>query len=87
MSAEQPSAAPNPATLFATPAELVESPDYSPEQKRQFLREWAQDLESRQIADSEGMAPEMPTKDASLLRIVQNALRLVEGDNNSAGPF
>ena len=65
----------NPAMVFKTPEEVVDSGDLSREQKIEILRRWEYDLRELQVADEESMTA--PKPEAGTLDIVLKALHAV----------
>ena len=65
----------NPAMVFKTPEEVVDSGDLSREQKIEILRRWEYDLRELQVADEESMTA--PKPEAVTLDIVLKALHAV----------
>jgi hypothetical protein len=65
----------NPAMVFKTPQEVVDSGDLSREQKIEILRRWEYDLRELQVADEESMTA--PKPEAVTLDIVLKALHAV----------
>jgi hypothetical protein len=65
----------NPAMMFKTPEEVVDSGDLSREQKIEILRRWEYDLRELQVADEESMTA--PKPEAVTLDIVLKALHAV----------
>jgi len=65
----------NPAIVFKTPEEVVDSGDLSREQKIEILRRWEYDLRELQVADEESMTA--PKPEAVTLDIVLKALHAV----------
>jgi hypothetical protein len=45
----------NPASVFGTPEALMESKEFTPQQKREILLQWKDQLEQLQAADDENM--------------------------------
>jgi hypothetical protein len=66
----------NPAMVFKTPEEVVDSGDLSREQKIEILRRWEYDLRELQVADEESMTA--PKPEAVTLDIVLKALHAVD---------
>ncbi|MGB3200716.1 MAG: hypothetical protein WBA99_07430 [Nodosilinea sp.] len=46
----------SPGSVFATPAEVCNSPELTPEQKIEILRRWEYDARELQVATEENMA-------------------------------
>ena len=65
----------NPAMVFKTPGEVVDSGDLSREQKIEILRRWEYDVRELQVADEESMTA--PKPEAVTLDIVLKALHAV----------
>ena len=65
----------NPAMVFKTPQEVVDSGDLSREQKIEILRRWEYDLRELQVADEESMTA--PKPEPVTLDIVLKALHAV----------
>jgi len=65
----------NPAMVFKTPEEVVDSGDLSREQKIEILPRWEYDLRELQVADEESMTA--PKPEAVTLDIVLKALHAV----------
>ena len=65
----------NPAMVFKTPEEVVDSGDLSREQKIEILRRWEYDVRELQVADEENMTA--PKPEAVTLDIVLKALHAV----------
>jgi hypothetical protein len=65
----------NPAMVFKTPEEVVDSGDLSREQKIEILRRWEYDVRELQVADEESMTA--PKPEAVTLDIVLKALHAV----------
>jgi hypothetical protein len=65
----------NPAMVFKSPAEVVDSGDLSREQKIEILRRWEYDVRELQVADEESMTA--PKPEAVTLDMVLKALRAV----------
>lgn len=60
--------------VFATPTEVLQASDLSPDQRLELLRQWKQDLRQRMSASGEGMIARDPGGTAELLRQVEGAL-------------
>jgi hypothetical protein len=65
----------NPAMVFKTPQEVVDSGDLSRKQKIEILRRWEYDVRELQVADEESMTA--PKPEAVTLDIVLKALHAV----------
>jgi len=65
----------NPAMVFKTPEEVVDSGDLSREQKIEILRRWEYDVRELQVADEENMTA--PKPEAVTLDMVLKALHAV----------
>ena len=65
----------NPAMVFKSPQEVVDSGDLSREQKIEILRRWEYDLRELQVADEESMTA--PKPEAVTLDMVLKALHSV----------
>ena len=65
----------NPAMVFKTPEEVVDSGDLSREQKIEILRRWEYDVRELQVADEESMTA--PKPEAVTLDTVLKALHAV----------
>ncbi len=63
----------DPNAIFKKPQDVVEKKDLSPEQKIEILRRWEYDARELQVADEEGMSPEIPQP--TVLDEVLKALR------------
>ena len=63
----------DPSASFKKPQDVVENKDLSREQKIEILRRWEYDARNLQVADEEGMSPDIPQP--SLLDAVLKALR------------
>jgi hypothetical protein len=63
----------DPSATFKKPQDVVENTDLSREQKIEILRRWEYDARNLQVADEEGMSPDIPQP--SLLDAVLKALR------------
>jgi hypothetical protein len=60
----------DPGAVFKTPAEVVQKPDLSREQKIQILRRWEYDARELQVADEESMTgPQTIDLDAVLVAL------------------
>lgn len=71
----------DPAAFYPDPASIVADPALDRGQRLRLLGEWAQDLVDRQVAENEGMAPEVPgtaAAETTLLRQVNAAIEAVE---------
>ena len=71
----------DPAAFYADPASIVSDAGLTRTQRLRLLGEWAQDLVDRQVAENEGMAPEIPgagAAETTLLRQVNAAIEHVE---------
>ncbi len=64
----------DPASVFATPRQVVEAADLSPEDKRAILVRWETDAEALMRATEEGMPPSDGRGPDELLRAVHAAL-------------
>jgi len=63
----------DPSAMFKKPQDVVEKKDLSREQKIEILRRWEYDARELQVADEEGMSPDVPQPTA--LDAVLKALR------------
>jgi hypothetical protein len=63
----------DPSAVFKKPQDVVEKKDLSREQKIEILRRWEYDERELQVADEEGMSPDVPQP--TVLDAVLNALR------------
>jgi hypothetical protein len=69
----------DPASVFATPKDVLEAHDLSPETKKAILVRWEEDAEALLRATEEGMTPEDNRRSpGELLRAVQAALQTLE---------
>lgn len=64
----------DPASVFATPGDVVRAPGISPEDKRAILVRWETDAEALMRATEEGMPPSDGRGPGELLRAVHAAL-------------
>jgi len=77
----------DPGAYYGDPSAIAADDTLTREQKLRFLREWAQDLADRQMADSEGMAPERVgavEADAALVKQVSAAITQAEEQADDA---
>ena len=63
----------DPTLMFKKPQDVVEKEDLTREQKIEILRRWEYDARELQVADEEGMSPDVPQQ--TLLDAVLKALR------------
>ncbi len=71
----------DPAAYYPSPDAIVVDAGLTRTQRLRLLSEWAQDILDRQVADNEGMAPEIPgvaAAETALLRQVNAAMEIVE---------
>lgn len=79
----------DPSSYYPDPQAIVADTTLAKAQKQRFLSEWAQDLAQRQVADSEGMAPDdsqTAALDAALLKQVHAAIAHVEAQPDADVP-
>lgn len=57
----------NPATVFATPEEILATPNLTRTEKIELLRRWAYDADELAVAEEEGMAGGEPTLQGQIL--------------------
>ncbi len=66
----------NPATVFASPEELLARPDLSRPEKLDLLRRWSDDARELSVAEEEGMGggePSMLERVSAALATLENA--------------
>jgi hypothetical protein len=63
----------DPSIIFKKPQDVIENTDLSREQKIEILRRWEYDARNLQVADEEGMSPDVPQP--TVLDAVLKALR------------
>jgi len=76
----------DPTLMFKKPQDVVEKKDLTREQKIEVLRRWEYDARELQVADEEGMSPDVPQQ--TLLDAVLKALRSLgaEADPEHSAP-
>lgn len=57
----------NPAAVFATPEEILATPNLTRTEKIELLRRWAYDADELAVAEEEGMAGGEPTLQGQIL--------------------
>lgn len=68
----------DPASVFSSPAEVLEAPGLSEEDRKSILLRWESDAEALLRATEEGMPPAESRAPAEVLRSVQAALLRLE---------
>lgn len=65
----------DPSQVFKTPAELLNAPDFTKEQKIEILRHWAYDQLEMLVAEEENMRPTHNNDTSPVLDKILRALR------------
>jgi hypothetical protein len=65
----------DPASVFASPVDVLSAPSLSLEDKKTILSRWEEDTEALMRATEEGMPPSGQTTPGDLLRAVQDAIQ------------
>lgn len=76
----------DPSAFYPAPDAIVIDAGLTRSQRLRLLQEWAQDIVDRQVAENEGMAPEVPgagAAETALLRQVNAAIEIVEASPES----
>ena len=69
----------DPGSVFGAPDEVLGAEELSVEDKRAILLRWESDTEALLRATEEGMPPSDKPSPAELLRVLQDAMRRLEG--------
>jgi hypothetical protein len=69
----------DPGSVFSAPDEVLSAEGLSLEDKRAILVRWESDTEALLRATEEGMPPSDKPSPAELLRVLQEAMRRLEG--------
>lgn len=73
----------DPQSVFRTPSDVLAASGLSPEDKKAILIRWEADVEALLRATEEGMPPSDSRSPAELLRIVHEAIELLQSSRPS----